>query len=157
MVGHRVGAAKAALSEPARTAHASRESVTRPSWWFRLQPMPFTAMFRPTVYVGNADPGSNPLVSATVWLDGWIGGTWRVGKSLADGKLVRWWDQCLNMTDEARPINERLTEALMVAAEAHTVLAPVFEGFSPSAEMPEIAEAQAPLVAIDAGAHVRRE
>ena len=79
--------------------------------------MSFTAMFRPTVYVGNADPGSNPLVSATVWLDGWIGGTWRVEYPLADGNLVSWRDQYLNMTDEARPIDERLTEALMVAAD----------------------------------------
>ena len=42
-------------------------------------------------------------------------------------------------------------------AEAHAVLAPVVEGFSPTSEMPEIAEAQALLVAIEAGAHVRHE
>ena len=106
--------------------------------------------FRPTGYVGNADPGSNPLVSATVWLDDWIGGTWRVEYQFADGNLVSWRDQYLNMTDEARPIDERL-------AEAQGVLAPAFEGFSPTPEMPEIAEAQALLAAIETGAHARHE
>ena len=43
------------------------------------------------------------------------------------------------------------------AAEAHAVLAPALEGFSPTPEMPEIAEAQALLVAIEAGAHVRHQ
>ena len=42
-------------------------------------------------------------------------------------------------------------------AEAHAVLAPALEGFSPTPEMPEIAEAQALLVAIEAGAHVKHE
>ena len=42
-------------------------------------------------------------------------------------------------------------------AEAHAVLAPALEGFSPTPEMREIAEAQALLVAIEAGAHVRHE
>jgi tetratricopeptide (TPR) repeat protein len=36
-------------------------------------------------------------------------------------------------------------------AEAHAVLAPALEGFAPTDEMPEIAEAQALLVAIEAG------
>ena len=39
-------------------------------------------------------------------------------------------------------------------AEAQAVLAPALEGFAPTPEMPEIAEAQALLVAIEAGAHV---
>jgi hypothetical protein len=43
------------------------------------------------------------------------------------------------------------------ASEAHAVLAPALEGFSPTDEMPEIAEARALLVAIEAGAHVRHE
>ena len=42
-------------------------------------------------------------------------------------------------------------------ADALAVLAPTLEGFSPTPEMPEIAEAQALLVAIEAGAHLRRE
>ena len=42
-------------------------------------------------------------------------------------------------------------------AEAHAVLAPALEGFSPTPEMPEIAQAQALLVAIEAGAHVRHK
>ena len=42
-------------------------------------------------------------------------------------------------------------------ADAHAVLAPALEGFSPTPEMPEIAEAQALLVAIEAGAHERPE
>ena len=42
-------------------------------------------------------------------------------------------------------------------AEAHAVLGPALEGFSPTPEMPEIAEAQALLVAIEAGAHGRLE
>ena len=40
-------------------------------------------------------------------------------------------------------------------AEAQAALAPALEGFSPTPEMPEIAEAQALLMAIEAGAHVR--
>ena len=40
-------------------------------------------------------------------------------------------------------------------ADAHAVLAPALEGFSPTPEMPEIAEAQALLVAIEVGARVR--
>ena len=42
-------------------------------------------------------------------------------------------------------------------ADAHAILAPALEGFAPTPEMPEIAEAQALLVAIEAGAHVRHE
>ena len=42
-------------------------------------------------------------------------------------------------------------------ADAHAVLAPALEGFAPTDEMPEIAEAQALLMAIEAGAHVRHE
>ena len=41
--------------------------------------------------------------------------------------------------------------------EAHAVLARALEGFAPTPEMPEIAEAQALLVAIEAGRHVRHE
>jgi predicted ATPase len=41
------------------------------------------------------------------------------------------------------------------SVEAHAVLAPALEGFSSTDEMPEIAEAQALLVAIEAGAYVR--
>jgi predicted ATPase len=36
-------------------------------------------------------------------------------------------------------------------ADAHPVLAPALEGFSPTPEMPEIAEAQTLLAAIEAG------
>jgi predicted ATPase len=39
--------------------------------------------------------------------------------------------------------------------ESHAVLAPALEGFAPTPEMPEIAEAQALLGAIEAGAHLR--
>ena len=42
-------------------------------------------------------------------------------------------------------------------AEAHAVLEPALQGFSPTPEMPEIAEAQALLAAIEAGVHVRHE
>ena len=41
--------------------------------------------------------------------------------------------------------------------DAQAVLSPALEGFSPTPEMPEIAEARALLAAIEAGAHVRRE
>ena len=51
----------------------------------------------------------------------------------------------------------KLYKATSRSAEAHAVLAPALEGFSPTPEMPEIAEAQALLVAIEAGAHVRHE
>jgi predicted ATPase len=42
-------------------------------------------------------------------------------------------------------------------ADAHAALAPALEGFAPTPEMPEIAEAQVLLMAIEAGAHVRHE
>ena len=42
-------------------------------------------------------------------------------------------------------------------ADAHAILAPALEGFAPTSEMPEIAEAQTLLVAIEAGTHVRHE
>ena len=42
-------------------------------------------------------------------------------------------------------------------ADAHAVLAPALEGFAPTPEMPEIAEAQALLAAIEASAHARHE
>ena len=41
--------------------------------------------------------------------------------------------------------------------DAQAVLSPALEGFSPTPEMPEIAEARALMVAIEAGAHVRHE
>ena len=42
-------------------------------------------------------------------------------------------------------------------ADAHAVLAPALEGFAPTKAMPEIAEAHALQVAIEAGTHVRHE
>ena len=42
-------------------------------------------------------------------------------------------------------------------AEAHAVLTPALDGFAPTLGMPEIAEAQALLVAIEAGAQVRHQ
>ena len=42
-------------------------------------------------------------------------------------------------------------------ADALAILAPALEGFSPTPEMPEIAQAQALLAAIEAGVHVRHE
>ena len=51
----------------------------------------------------------------------------------------------------------KLRQSTGHAAEAHAALAPALEGFAPTPEMPEIAEAQALLVAIEAGAHVRHQ
>jgi class 3 adenylate cyclase/predicted ATPase len=51
----------------------------------------------------------------------------------------------------------RLYQSNARPADAHAVLAPALEGFSPTREMPEIAEAQALLVAIEGGADVRPE
>jgi predicted ATPase len=48
----------------------------------------------------------------------------------------------------------KLYQSIARAADAHSVLAPALEGFAPTPGMPEIAEAQALLVAIEAGAHV---
>ena len=42
-------------------------------------------------------------------------------------------------------------------ADAHAVLEPALAGFSPAVEMPEIAEAQALLMAIEAAAHLTHE
>jgi hypothetical protein len=41
--------------------------------------------------------------------------------------------------------------------DAQAVLAPALKGFAPTPEMPEIAQAQALLLAIEAGVHVRHE
>ena len=49
------------------------------------------------------------------------------------------------------------TNRPVVPPKAHAVLAPALEGFSPTPEMPEIAEAQALLVAIEAAAHLTHE
>jgi tetratricopeptide (TPR) repeat protein len=51
----------------------------------------------------------------------------------------------------------KLYQSTSRLAEAHAVLAPALDGFSPTPEMPEIAEAQALLVAVEAGGHVRHE
>jgi tetratricopeptide (TPR) repeat protein len=51
----------------------------------------------------------------------------------------------------------KLRQSTGRAAEAHAVLAPALEGFATTPEMPEIAEARALLVAIEAVAHVRHE
>ena len=51
----------------------------------------------------------------------------------------------------------RLYQSTGRPADAHAVLVPALEGFSPTPEMPEIAEAQTLLAAIEAGAHVRHE
>jgi tetratricopeptide (TPR) repeat protein len=51
----------------------------------------------------------------------------------------------------------KLYQSTARLAEAHAVLAPALENFSPTPEMPEIAEAQTLLVAIEAGAHVRHQ
>ena len=51
----------------------------------------------------------------------------------------------------------KLYQSTSRPADAHAVLAPALEGFSPTPEMQEIAEAQALLVAIAAAADVRHE
>ena len=51
----------------------------------------------------------------------------------------------------------KLYQSTARPVEAHDILPPALEGFSPTPEMPEIAEAQALLVAIEAGAHARHE
>ena len=48
----------------------------------------------------------------------------------------------------------KLYQSIGRHADAHAILAPALAGFSPTPEMPEIAEAQALLAAIEAGAHV---
>ena len=51
----------------------------------------------------------------------------------------------------------RLYQSTGRPAEAHEALAPALEGFAPTPEMPEIAEAEAILAAVAVGAHVRPE
>jgi predicted ATPase len=48
----------------------------------------------------------------------------------------------------------RLYQSTGRPAEAHTVLASALEGFAPTPEFPEIGEALALLVALEAGAHL---
>jgi hypothetical protein len=51
----------------------------------------------------------------------------------------------------------KLYQSTARPAEAHAVLAPALGGFAPTPEMPEIEEAQALLMAIEASADVRHE
>jgi predicted ATPase len=51
----------------------------------------------------------------------------------------------------------KLYQSIERSADAHAILARALEGFSPTPEMPEIAEVQALLVAVEASAHVRHE
>ena len=51
----------------------------------------------------------------------------------------------------------KLYQSTARPVDAYAVLAPALEGFTPTSEMPEIAQAQALLAAIEAGAHVRPE
>jgi predicted ATPase len=51
----------------------------------------------------------------------------------------------------------KLYQSTARPADAHAVLAPALQGFTPTPEMPEIAEAQALLGAMEAGVHVRDE
>ena len=51
----------------------------------------------------------------------------------------------------------KLYQSTARPADAQVVLTPALEGFAPTDEMPEIAQAQTLLVAIEAGAHVRNE
>jgi class 3 adenylate cyclase/predicted ATPase len=51
----------------------------------------------------------------------------------------------------------KLYQSTTRLVEAHAILAPALEGFSPTEEMPEIAEARALLAAIETGTHVRHE
>jgi predicted ATPase len=58
---------------------------------------------------------------------------------------------------QAAVVLTKLYQSTGRPVEAHAVLAPALEGFSPTPEMPEIAEAQSLLAAIAAGAHGRHE
>jgi hypothetical protein len=51
----------------------------------------------------------------------------------------------------------KLYQSTARPADARAILAPALEGFAPTPEMPEIAEVQALLAAIEAAAHVRPE
>ena len=51
----------------------------------------------------------------------------------------------------------KLYQSIARPADAHAVLTPALEGFSPTPEMPEIADGQALLAVIEAGAHVRHK
>jgi predicted ATPase len=51
----------------------------------------------------------------------------------------------------------RLYQSTSRPADVHSVLAPALDGLALTDEMPEIAEAQALVAAIEAGAHVRHE
>ena len=48
----------------------------------------------------------------------------------------------------------KLHQSTARPADAHAVLAPALEGFAPTTEMPEFAEAQVLLAALEVGAHL---
>ena len=48
----------------------------------------------------------------------------------------------------------KLYQSTARPADAHAVLAPALEGFAPTTEMPEFAEAQVLLAALEVGAHL---
>jgi hypothetical protein len=57
--------------------------------------------------------------------------------------------------DDAHGLSVSSLSGLEIGLSA--IGAPALEGFSPTPEMPEIAEAQALLMAIEAGVHVRHK
>jgi hypothetical protein len=63
----------------------------------------------------------------------------------------------LNLADIARAQPNPIGQVLLRPSPVITKPAPALEGFAPTPEMPEIVEAQALLVTIEAGAHVRHQ
>jgi predicted ATPase len=77
--------------------------------------------------------------------------TFKIAIAIAEGQGAR--SLCLQA---ALPL-AKLYYSTGRPSEAHAVLATALEGFAPTPEFAEIAEAQALLVAIEVGAHVRRD
>ena len=137
------------------------------------------------IALAEAESGSGDPARALSILDEALATCDRTGYRAFEAELHRVRGEILLKRDPASPAptEEALLSALAVAkhqatrsfglraahslaklyqstarpADAHAVLAPALQGFAPTPEMPEIAEAQALLAAIEAGAHVRHE
>jgi hypothetical protein len=70
------------------------------------------------------------------------------------GRIFQSVTYCLPFELRAALTLTKLYQLTARPAEAHAVLAPALDGFAPTSQMPEIAEAQEMIAAIEAGPHL---
>ena len=152
------------LGAPSRTGQRHRRS-SRPYWLRpKLKPARVTWLFARSITGSprQSEPGCigttpKPIASAARSFWGNSADTLTAEEAFQRAIAVAGEQGARSFDLRAALSLAKLYQSTGRPAEAHAVLAPALEGFSPTPEMPEIAEAQALLVAIEAGAHVRDE